>query len=69
MNRREAKRRACHHAALVIEDALGAGWPFNGSEDAYLDEYGDPTPDGNRVADALADIVEELHRRASGCSP
>lgn len=53
MNKREAKRIACRHAALTIENALEGGWES-------LDRYGD---DRDKVEDALNDLVTELDRR------
>lgn len=55
MNKAEAKRDACFHAALVIDDALAAGWQTD-------DLYPDPK-DHTRFIDALRELTDELKRR------
>lgn len=56
MNRRQAKREACMRARGVILTAL------EGADDEWLGRYGE---DGAaKVATALAEIADELLRRA-----
>lgn len=59
MNKREAKRFACDHAARVISSAVGEGWIPVPSEDTT-------DADEARIAAALDEIVDELQRRGEG---
>jgi len=56
MNKREAKRAACWHAALVLYSNLAAGW------ESLYERY--PEEDADRIVDALNEITEELFRRS-----
>ena len=64
MDKRSAKRWACFRAALVLQDALDAGWPFNGHTD-LTHEDGELNADGLRVSSVLTELVDELSRRGS----
>jgi hypothetical protein len=63
MNRAEAKREACRRAATALRTAMDSGWPV-WDEGAGTDEpkYGTEA-NGQRVADALLELIAELDRR------
>lgn len=63
MNKPEAKREACRRAATALETAMDSGWPV-WDEGAETDEpkYG-TEENGQKVADALNELIEELKRR------
>jgi len=56
MNKREAKRAACWHAALVLYSNLEAGW------ESLYERY--PEQDADRIVDSLNEIADELFRRS-----
>jgi hypothetical protein len=61
MNRREAKRYANRHSAVVLETALGEGWPHNDMCPQLGDEKAER--DADLVAECVREIVDSLRRR------
>jgi hypothetical protein len=55
MTRREAKRDACHSAALILQNSLDVGWQTER-------KYPDPAEEKRFLA-AMAELIEELFRR------
>jgi hypothetical protein len=54
MDKRHAKRWANTHAAVVIDSAMGAGWPWGAG---FSDE------DTEKICDALNEVIATLRRR------
>ena len=68
MNKREAKRVACRAAASALRGDLEQGWPFNDGDEyrgVIITHNEDVTHDGERLIDALEELVEELERRGA----
>ena len=71
MNQRDANKLAWRLAASVVQSHLAAGWPFTmvGDRDAEVggvlleDEGGQPTLDGERLEQALNEVVAAMRRR------
>jgi hypothetical protein len=76
MNKREAKGWVYRRVALVVEAARNAGWPYElcgltartpvGLSYPLMNEDGHLTADGERVEQALNELVAELRRRGDG---
>lgn len=69
MTRREAKRVAKLLCVSLIRINVEGGWPFNFQEneepklyDVIVEEDGNLNADGERINDALSDIMRQLLR-------
>jgi hypothetical protein len=59
VNRRQAKRWVCSHALIILESAMGDGWPLH-------DENSHPpwtAKNGRRIEAGLDELCRELLRR------
>lgn len=63
MNRAQAKREACHRAAECLATAMDSGWPvWDVGDSTDSPRYGTEA-NGEKVADALLELIAELKRR------